>query len=349
MKVAVYSIAKNEEQFVAKWIESAKDADMILLADTGSTDNTVSLAKDLGITVVEIEVNPWRFDVARNKSLDAIPEDYDYCIALDLDEVLLPGWREELGRMHEKRIMRPRYKYVWSWNDDGSEGLVYGGDKIHARSGCKWYHPVHEVLRFDTQESHEWCSIEIHHHADSSKSRGQYLPLLKLSVEEDPDDDRNAHYYARELLLYDHKDEALVEFKRHLALPRATWKPERAASMRYLSRCVDESERVDWLLRSVAEYPEGREALVELASYFYSIEDWHGCYFAANRAIRITDKPLAYFCEDWAWNDYIYDIGSIAAFHLGQDEDALVWCAKALEFKSNDERLLMNYDLIKGV
>ena len=29
------------------------------------------------------------------------------------------------------------------------------------------------------------------------KSRGQYLPLLELSEEEDPEDDRNMHYLGR--------------------------------------------------------------------------------------------------------------------------------------------------------
>jgi len=29
MKVAVYSISKNEEQFIKRWAESAKDADLI--------------------------------------------------------------------------------------------------------------------------------------------------------------------------------------------------------------------------------------------------------------------------------------------------------------------------------
>ena len=40
MKIAVYAISKNEEQFVKRFCESAKDADLILIADTGSTDNT---------------------------------------------------------------------------------------------------------------------------------------------------------------------------------------------------------------------------------------------------------------------------------------------------------------------
>jgi len=49
MKVAVYAIALNEEQFVKRWFESAKEADYLLIADTGSNDKTVSIAKKLGI------------------------------------------------------------------------------------------------------------------------------------------------------------------------------------------------------------------------------------------------------------------------------------------------------------
>ena len=63
MKIAVYTIALNEEQFVARWYESAKEADYLLIADTGSTDNTKEIAKKLGINVVDVAVTPWRFDV----------------------------------------------------------------------------------------------------------------------------------------------------------------------------------------------------------------------------------------------------------------------------------------------
>ena len=46
MKIAVYAISKNEEQFVKRFCESAKEADLILIADTGSTDGTVEVAKE---------------------------------------------------------------------------------------------------------------------------------------------------------------------------------------------------------------------------------------------------------------------------------------------------------------
>ena len=72
MKVAVYTIALNEEQFVERWVASAREADVILIADTGSTDKTVELAESLGVTVVSVNITPWRFDMARNAALAAM-------------------------------------------------------------------------------------------------------------------------------------------------------------------------------------------------------------------------------------------------------------------------------------
>ena len=60
MKAAVYTIALNEAKHIKRWYESAKDADYLLIADTGSTDGTVDLARSLGITVVQIQVKIWR-------------------------------------------------------------------------------------------------------------------------------------------------------------------------------------------------------------------------------------------------------------------------------------------------
>ena len=68
-KVCVYAICKNEEKFAEKWYNSMKEADEIYVLDTGSTDNTVQILKDLGAHVDVKIISPWRFDVARNESL----------------------------------------------------------------------------------------------------------------------------------------------------------------------------------------------------------------------------------------------------------------------------------------
>jgi glycosyltransferase involved in cell wall biosynthesis len=345
LKIAVYTIALNEEDFVERWYESAKDADYLLIADTGSTDKTVELARSLGINVFEISVKPWRFDIARNASLSLLPPDIDFCISLDMDEILLPGWREELEKIQGHGITRPRYKYIWNWNEDGSPGLQYNGDKIHSRQGYRWKHPVHEVAGAygDVVEVQTMVGLEINHHADNTKSRGQYLPLLQMAVQEDPDDDRNAFYYARELFYYGRNEEAIKEFKRHLSLPRAVWPPERAASMRYLGK-IDKDNSEDWFKKAIAQAPGRREPHVDLAQFYYEQQDWVNCLDQAMKALSITERPLEYLCEAPAWSWKPHDLAAISLYRLNRFSEALEQGKLALDSAPLDQRLKKNLE-----
>ena len=132
MKIAVYTIAKNEEQFVQDWYNSAKDADYLLIADTGSTDKTKELALKLGINVYDISVSPWRFDDARNTALSLIPADIDYCISLDMDEVLSENWREELEKINPNTT-RPIHRLVTSFDENGNPGVEFDALRMHSR------------------------------------------------------------------------------------------------------------------------------------------------------------------------------------------------------------------------
>lgn len=352
MKVAIYTIALNEKKFVDPWYESVKDADYLLIADTGSTDGTIERAQELGINVVNVFVKPWRFDMARNAALSSIPLDIDYCIALDMDEVILPGWREELERALAQGWTRPRYQYTWNWNEDGSPGLQYGGDKIHSRMGYRWKHPVHEVAVAygGFEEVQGWVGLQIHHHADNTKPRSQYLPLLKIAVDEDPWDDRNAFYYARELYFYGRYEEAKVEFRRHLELPRAVWPPERAASMRYLGKIEPENSE-HWFNLAIQESPGRREPWLDLAKYYYGREDWTNCLTASLKALEIKEKPLEYLCEADAWGAAPWDLAALSFYKTGNYDQALECGRQATEIDPEDERLRNNlkfYELLSS-
>jgi glycosyltransferase involved in cell wall biosynthesis len=337
MKIAVYTIVKNEEKFIERWAKSCKDADYALIVDTGSTDSTVDLAIQNGCVVNSISVSPWRFDDARNAALSMIPNDIDFCIALDADEVLVDGWRQCFENLSASTT-RPRYKYVWSWNPDGSEGLVYSGDKIHARHGYRWKHPVHEVLKPSVKETEEWFDLVIHHYPDTQKSRSQYLPLLELAVKEDPQDDRNRFYLGREYMFNNMKNEAEENLLKHLELSK--WKPERATSMRYLSRVTNET--FSWLLKACAEAPDRREPWIELAEFYYRHEKWHGCLSCVINALEIKQKPLEYLCEAESWGSHPYDIASISAWKMGLIDLAIDFSKSACSISPHDERLLSN-------
>lgn len=349
MKVAIYTIALNEAQFVERWYESAKDADYLLIADTGSTDGTVEIATKLGINVVTVKVMPWRFDDARNAALAALPADIDMCISLDMDEVITPNWRAPLEELWKRGVTRPKYKHIWSWNPDGTPGLEFAYDHIHARKGYRWRHPVHETLfAYGMPEIQEFTSgIETHHHPDPTKSRSQYLPLLEMSVKEDPHSDRNAFYFARELYFYGQYERAKNEFKRHLGMPTATWAPERAASMRYLAK-VDPESAAQWLLMAIKQAPGRREALVELALHYYGKKNWEECYEQAKAALSIVEKPLDYLCEDFAWGATPWDLAAISSYNLAKFDEAVSYGEKAVELDPDNQRLMSNLEYYRA-
>jgi len=323
MKVAIYTIAKNEEQFVDRWADSCAEADYRLIVDTGSTDNTLAKAYENGVDTAEIIISPWRFDDARNAALALLPADIDYCIALDMDEILLPGWRDQLEQMHDQQITRPRYKYTWSWKPNGQPDLQYGGDKIHTRFGYRWKHKVHETLIPSIVEKQGWCDLEIHHHPDNSKSRGQYYELLAEAAQEHPTDDRIAFYYARELFYKARNGEALLEFQRYLALPSATWQPERSAAYRMMAKC-DPDNMEHW------------------AHFHYERQNWRGCYMAASTCLTIVNMPLEYLCESHAWGASPHDLAAISAHHLGLHKEAAQHGTNALNLEPDNERLKAN-------
>lgn len=348
MKIAVYAISKNEEQFVRRFCKSAKAADLILIADTGSTDETVTLAKKHGANVHDICISPWRFDKARDAALALIPRDFDVCISLDLDEVLEPGWREEIERVWQADTTRLRYKFDWGC------GISFYYEKIHHRHGYHWHHPVHEYPRADVRLKEVWAHTDmllVSHHPDPTKSRGQYLDLLRVATTEDAHCPRNAFYYARELTFYSHWEEAIKELHRYLALPGATWANERCYAMRLLGKAHDElgqhDEAIAWYRRACAEAPNTREPWVDVAMAAYRRNDWIECYGAAMKALAITDRQLVYTCDPAVWGAKPHDLAAIAAYNLGISQKAIEQGELAVAAEPNDTRLAANLEHYK--
>lgn len=354
-KICVYAICKNEAAFVERWMDSMGEADWVVVLDTGSTDDTVQRLRRRGARVRQEQVMPWRFDVARNRSLALVPEEADICVCTDLDEVFHPGWREKLEQAWGDGVSQARYRYTWSFQPDGSEGHVFWIEKIHQRRGFVWRHPVHEVLEWQgpgERGAAVWAEgIQLDHHPDPQKSRGQYLPLLELSVEEDPQDDRNMHYLGREYLFYGRWDDCIATLKRHLQLPRAVWKDERAASMRYIARaCVGKGETDaarDWYLRAIAEAPHLREGYLELAQLLYEQAQWEGVLYFTGCALAITQRPRSYISEARSWGSLPHDLRSIAFYHTGRPEQALREAKKARALQPGDERLCRNVQVLE--
>lgn len=350
LKVAVYAISKNESKFVDRWYESMKEADAIYCLDTGSTDDTILKLESHGVIVKQEVITPWRFDVARNKSLDLVPDDIDVCVCTDLDEVLEPGWREKLEQSMQG-ANRLRYKYNWAIDEFDNPIVTFLYEKIHDRHHYKWIYPVHEVLEcsLDNEIVAVNEDIVLNHYPDRTKSRSSYLPLLELSVQENPDNDRNTHYLGREYMYYGKWNESIDMLIKHINLPSSTWNEEKSASMRFISRCYINLNRREeakyWLKKAIETSPNQREGYIELALLEFDNQNYFEVIINCLKAKTILKNEMIYINEPFCWDSTIDDLLSISYYNLGLKDLAIFHVNKALEYDEKNERLQKNKEI----
>jgi glycosyltransferase involved in cell wall biosynthesis len=344
MKIAVYTICKNEAKQVEPFLASCRDADRVSVADTGSTDGTPDLLHQHGAIVHHIAVTPWRFDLARTAALTLLPADVDVCVPLDLDERLTPGWRQELERCWVPGTTRLRYWYTWNWKAPGVPDVVFRIDRIHARAGYFWRHPTHEILASYAEERIADSELAIHQFPEA-KPRPDDLTLLEEAVREDHCA-QTVFYLAREHFLRERWAEALPLLEQYLALPDARWKPERSHAYRMIGLCKQhlgdrEGSRAG-LLQAVAEHPGLRENWIDLAQWYHDRGDWAGGYHACGQALAIRERSREYFSFGDAWGERADDLASICAWHLGLKEKAAEHLRAALAANPINPRLQGN-------
>lgn len=353
-KVCVYAICKNEEKFVDRWMDSMSEADLVVVTDTGSTDKTVEKLREHGAVVYVNEVNPWRFDVARNISLNHVPEDMDICVCTDLDELFEPGWRKVIDRLWRNDTTTGKYIYNWSLNPDGTPYVQFHYSKIHSRQGFCWNYPVHEWLcwlRKEPQKTVFLDGIVLNHYPDSTKSRGSYLPLLELAVEENPQCSRMNYYLGREYMYKGEWEKCIERLKNYLKLPDSTWNEERSAAMRWIASSAHKLGRIQetyaWYYRAIAEAPHMRDAYVEFARLGYLLRDWPLVFCMVEAALKIKERSKSFMNVGCAWDYTPSDLGAISCYWLGLYEKSAAYAQAAVAISPQNQRLQSNLKMIE--
>ena len=106
-RLSVVLIAKNAAELLADCLASVSWADEIVLLDSGSSDNTVELARSLGATVY-IDSDWQGYGIQRQRAQDFATG--EYVLMLDTDERVTP----ELERSIRRVLEAPDNKAVYS-------------------------------------------------------------------------------------------------------------------------------------------------------------------------------------------------------------------------------------------
>lgn len=151
MTFSLCMIVKNESDILERCIDSIKDLmDEIIIVDTGSTDNTVEIAKKYTDKVYHFD---WvdDFSKARNFSFSKATMDYIYCA--DADEYLDKENHEQLRILKEN--LYPEIDIVQMMYDTVSNNTVLNIKKEYRPKLYKrlreftWVDPIHETVRIE--------------------------------------------------------------------------------------------------------------------------------------------------------------------------------------------------------
>lgn len=206
--LGVSMIVKNESAMIEACLESVKDADEIVIVDTGSEDNTIELCKKYTDKVFtytgcnDKEGYLADFSDARNHSIDKCTT--DYILIIDADEVLesdIKGIKYVLnsGFMHKHTGMS--FIVNTSTEELLSCRLIRNDPKI------RYIYPFHNQVAFEGDTD----IIRRQNYKSKFRIKSGFSPAHKIdpdrtlrminySLEINPDDARSLYYKGREYL-----------------------------------------------------------------------------------------------------------------------------------------------------
>lgn len=117
--ISILIPAKNEAPNIRECIISARFADEIVVVDSGSTDSTCDIARELGASVVDFKWDG-AFPKKKNWALAGIPWKHEWVFILDADERITPELADELRAVvkqpgHDGYYVNRRFWFLDGW------------------------------------------------------------------------------------------------------------------------------------------------------------------------------------------------------------------------------------------
>lgn len=243
-RISAVLIVKNESAVLARCLESVKEADEIIVCDTGSTDNTVEVARQYTDKVFTDYVWEDHFAKARNHALSKATG--DWILSIDADEFLTCPFSKV------REATRLAYMAVnVKMTAERGDAPTFWFPRLFLRSpniyweGAAHNHPT--VMGEDLGE----VTITFGYSPAHAQDRFRTLRILENEVAKSPDCVRERFYLGREYFYRNMHDKALPMLGRYVQISR--FPAEKAEAFLMMSRAY-------WALRMP---DDARDAVVQ--------------------------------------------------------------------------------------
>lgn len=234
MKLSVCLIVKNEEAMLRHCLESVKDADEIIVCDTGSTDKTIEIAMQYTDKVFTDYVWNDNFPEARNHAKSKATG--DWILSIDADEKLAGGGILKIRKiiantsgekafyvnMVDNRAFHEHQMIRLFKNDPDVQWEVPGGGYVHESINTPGLASPVSIF-YDYSPAHN-----LDPHIDNR--------LLIKSVKDFPHNPRNYYYLGREYFYRQDYFTAIAILEKYLSI--STFNAEKADAWLMIARCL---------------------------------------------------------------------------------------------------------------
>lgn len=343
MTLSVCLIVKDEESVLSRCLDCVKSfADEIVIADTGSSDNTAEIAKKYTDRVFDFE---WCDDFAAARNFAFSKATCEYVMWLDADDVIEKSDAEKIKKLMENPDFDTAFMLYAAGFDGDAPSLVYYRERIFRRAlGVKFKGFVHEAA--EPTGRIIYTDITVRHRkeraGDPMRNLSIYLRKLSQGEKLDP---RGEFYYGRELYfngLYTESSAVLEKF-----LSGDGWvenKIEACTDLFYVySALGDDGRAYGSVLRSFLYAPPRSEPCCILGARALAQGDLKGAEFWYKTAVSCgADIKSGAFCNT-DYSGFIPFMQLCVVYdRLGNYTLAAEYNALAGKIKPRDTRYLHN-------
>lgn len=311
--ISVSLICRNSSDVLERCLESVKDADEIVICDTGSSDNTLEIARKYTDKVFEY----WLcneggkkdglfadFAKARNYSLSKCTS--THVLTIDSDEILEPGAMEKLkaftGTALSVRCIA------------ASTGEVHYQPRLYLRhKDIYWKGAAHNYLTCYRGEPSD-ITITYFSNKQREVDKDRTMRILQRYLKENPKSAREMYYLGKEYHKRGWFDKAVKILSKYVKL--STYIGEKADAFVLMSRCYAglgrNRDAVNCVMAAINTNPDFKEALLlagDLADDSVRLKYQHIASVASNSEV-IFNRPLKRLKVtvlskyDWAGSGY---------------------------------------------
>lgn len=368
-------IVRNEAMTLPRLVASLhsfqETGGEIVVVDTGSADGTASIARSLGCTVHEvgerflikvgediaerinerfivegeepvIKAGDRIFDYSSARNYAASLASNDMVFMPDADEILTSLNLSVVNGCIGQGVEQLEYPFIYAHDEYGRPSVQFTHSKFYNRTKLHWEGVIHECLHGTASK----CVLpeqvmKLEHFQNESTDRSGYLRGLAYDCFISPANDRNSHYFGRELLFFGRPLSAIQELERHLGMNG--WAAERSQSLCFIGEALLklQDERGAILAFQEAFSVEGgrREPLMRLADLYYQK---HDAQHTAAYAMAALSIPLNgfYYNQIAHYEHMPHEMLYWSLWQLGDLDGAKHHFRKALKYRPNHPKYL---------